>query len=426
MRPLSRLLLAALTCALVGGPAVSAAGHGVATVDPEAETPALFDDEAGGNANGDDPAIWVHPSDSRRSVVIATAKEGGLRVYDLGGRQVQHVAAPAAPGPDDEPGRFNNVDVVHGSGGRDLAVVSDRGRDQLRVYAVSGGRLTDVTDPAAPFVFNATQEQVNDAETAYGLAAWKDSTGTYALVSRRHKTSIALVRLLPGAGGTVGYRLVRTLDLPASFTLPDGRSWAPCLEPGEQPQVEGMVVDQERDVLYAAQEDVGVWRMRADLTGPPVLVDKVREYGVPGTYDPDTDECTPGADPGHGGRNLSADAEGLTIYYRKGGKGYLLASSQGDSTFAVYRREGSNAYLGRFRVGEDDGVDGVEHSDGSAVLNVPLGGFEEGLFVAHDGANTPADGDRENTNFKFVGWDAVAGELDLDVDTDGWNPVAEF
>ncbi|MET7459403.1 phytase [Nonomuraea sp. NPDC005501] len=422
MRPLPRLLLAALTFTLIGGPAVPAAGSGVASIDPDVETPALFDDEAGGNANGDDPAIWVHPSDSDASVVITTAKEGGLYVYDLRGRQLQHLPAPAAPGPDDEAGRFNNVDVTYGFGGRDLAIVSDRGRDTLRVYAVSGGHLTDVTDPAAPFVFNTTQQQVNDAETAYGLAAWKDSTGTYALVSRRHRTSVGLVKLLAKPGGTVGYQVVRTLDLPASFTLPNGRTWAPCLEPGEQAQVEGMVVDQDKDVLYAAQEDVGIWRVRADLTGTPVLVDKVREYGVPGTYDPATEECTPGADPGYGGRHLTADAEGLTIYYRDNGKGYLLASSQGDSTFAVYRREGTNAYLGQFRIGRHDGIDGVENSDGSTVLNTPLGDFDEGLFVSHDGLNTPAEAGRENTNFKFTGWDDIADELDLDVDTDGWNP----
>ncbi|MEV0593307.1 phytase [Nonomuraea cavernae] len=194
------------------------------------------------------------------------------------------------------------------------------------------------------------------------------------------------------------------------------------MEPDELAQVEGMVVDQQTDVLYAAQEDVGIWRMRADLTGTPVLFDKVREFGVPGTYDPETEECTPGADPGYGGRRLTADAEGLTIYYRDDRKGYLLASSQGDNTFAVYRKEGANAYLGQFRVGELDGVDGVEHSDGSTVLNVPLGDFDEGVFIAHDGENTPAVADRENTNFKFTKWDAIAGELDLDVDTDGWDP----
>ncbi|NRQ32770.1 phytase [Nonomuraea sp. NN258] len=422
MRRTPRPLLVAPTFALACGLAGPAAGASAPSIDPQVETPALYDDEAGGNANGDDPAIWLHPSDSGDSVVAATAKEGGLYVYDLDGEQLQHFPAPAPPGPDDEPGRFNNVDVTYGFAGRDLAVVSDRGRDTLRFYAISDGRLTDVTDPAAPFVFNTSQEEVNEARTVYGLAAWKDGTGTYALVSRRHTTSIGLVKLLAKPGGKVGYQVIRTLDLPASFTLPNGQTWAPCLEPGELAQVEGMVVDQQRDVLYAAQEDVGIWRMPAGLTGTPVLVDKVKEYGVPGVYDPETEECAPGADPGFGGAHLSADVEGLTIYHRENGKGYLLASSQGDDHFAVYRRESGNAFIGRFRIGADDGIDAVEHSDGAAVLNVPLGDFDEGLFVAHDGAQTPAQPDRESTNFKFAEWDDIADELDLDVDTGGWNP----
>ncbi|AQZ61861.1 probable phytase [[Actinomadura] parvosata subsp. kistnae] len=424
MRRPHPVLLTALATLLMGGltAPTAASANTVASVDPQVETPALFDDEAGGNANGDDPAIWVDPDDDEDSVIVTTAKEGGLNVYDLDGQQLQHFDAPAAPGPDDENGRFNNVDTTYGFAGKDLAVVSDRGRDQLRFYAIRDGHLTDVTDPAVPFLFNTTQAQVNDQETGYGLTTWKDATGTYALVSRRHKTSIGLFKLVATAGGKVGYQKVRALDLPASFTLPNGTTWAPCMEPDELAQVEGMVVDQQRDVLYAAQEDVGIWRVRADLTGTPVLVDKVKEYGVPGTYDPATEECTPGADPGYGGTHLSADAEGLTIYYRENGKGYLLASSQGDNTFAVYRREPGNAYVGQFRVADGNGLDGVEHSDGSAVINVPLGDFDHGMFIAHDGANTPEVPDRENTNFKFVDWDDIADDLDLAVDTDGWNP----
>ncbi|RCG32310.1 hydrolase [Sphaerisporangium album] len=423
MRPRSRLLAAAaVTVALAGALTLPASARDLPSVDPELETPALYDDEAGGNANGDDPAIWVDPNRSAKSLVITTAKDAGLFVYDLDGRELQHIPAPPAPGPDHEPGRFNNVDVTYGFGHRDLALVSDRGSDRLRIFAISQGRLTDVTDPAAPFIFNATQEEVDEAATVYGLAAWKDATGTYALVSRRHRTALGLLQLLPKPGGKVGYRLVRTLELPASFTLPNGGTWTPCLEPGEDPQVEGMVVDQDADVLYAGQEDVGIWRVRADLTGTPRLVDRVREYGVPATYDPETEECTPGADPGYGGRHLSADVEGLTIYYRRGGKGYLLASSQGDDTYAVYRREGANSYLGGFRVGAHRDVDGAEVSDGATVLNVPLGAFGTGLFVTHDGVNTPAVPDRENTDFKYVKWDKIAGALGLDIDTRGWNP----
>ncbi|MEE1789609.1 phytase [Streptomyces sp. BE308] len=430
-RPAAAAALAVCTALATLTAALPARAHSGATgslpaVTPRAETPALYDDEAGGNANADDPAIWRNAADPGRSLVIATAKEGGLRVYGLDARPVQSVPAPAAPGPEDAPGRFNNVDLVHGlrlgSGRTDLAVTTDRGHDRLRVYRIDpnrpGGPLTDVTDPAAPRVFSAGQDEVNDQATAYGLATWTDRTTdrSYALASRRGRTSVALLELTATPAGTVTYRKVRTLDLPAAFRLPDGTSWSPCGEPGELPQIEGMVVDPANGTLYAGQEDVGIWRLRADLTGTPVLVDKVREYGVPGTYDEETEECAPGTDPGFGGTRVAADVEGLTLLTEPDGDGYLLASSQGDNTFAAYDRElaDHNEYEGGFRVtAASAALDGSEECDGAAVLNAPLGSrYPNGLLVVQDGHATPGDGDREATGFKFVDLGEVLDAID--------------
>ncbi|MFJ4829342.1 phytase [Streptomyces sp. NPDC088747] len=427
-----RAAVLALGTALVSLLATSPAGAGTAglpVVKATSETAALYDDEAGGNSDADDPAIWRNAADPGRSLVVATAKEGGLKVYDLNARLVQELAAPEPPAEDDAPGRFNNVDLVSGlrtSAGRaDVAVVSDRGNDRLRVYRIDpsrrGGPLTDITDPAAAPVFSSGQSEINDQRTAYGLATWTNkATGrTYALVSQRERTRLALLELVPAAGGKVGYRKVRTLDLPSSFQLPDGTSWSPCAEPGELPQVEGMVVDPATGTLYAGQEDIGIWRLRADLTGRPVLVDRTREFGVPGVYDEATEECVAGADPGYGGERLSADVEGLTLLQERGGEGYLLASSQGDNTFAVYDREG-NAYEGGFRVGAASAtLDSVEECDGAAVLNAPLGKrYPRGLLVVQDGDETPGvpdgeGGTRTATGFKFVDLGAVVDAAGL-------------
>jgi 3-phytase len=410
----------ALTALLTAAPA-GAGTSALPVVTATGETAALHDDEAGGSSDADDPAIWRNPADPGRSLVVATAKEGGLRVYDLDARLVQSLPAPKPPAEDDAPGRYNNVDLVTGlrttAGRADVAVVSDRGNDRLRVYRVDpdrpGGPLTDITDPAAAPVFSADQAEINDQRTAYGLATWTDRTSgrAYALVSRRERTRLALLELVPAAHGRVGYRTVRTLDLPSSFRLPDGTTWRPCAEPGELPQVEGMVVDPATGTLYAGQEDIGIWRLRADLTGRPVLVDKVKEYGVPGTYDEETEECVPGTDPGYGGKRLSSDVEGLTLLQERDGDGHLLASSQGDDTFALYDREVSedNEYEGGFRIGAaTPTLDGVQECDGAAVLNAPLGRrYPRGLLVVQDGQETPAvpDGDggtRTATGFKFV------------------------
>ncbi|MDX3534623.1 phytase [Streptomyces sp. MB09-01] len=415
---------------VVAGPAHARGDHGAAASLPQVqaslETPSLFDDEAGGNANADDPAIWRNEKDPDRSLVIATAKEGGLRVYDLDGRQVQSLPAPPPPRAGDAPGRFNNVDLITGlrfpGGARhDVAVVSDRGRDQLRVYRIDPRRpstpLVDVTDEsAAPRVFSADQDEVNDQRTVYGLAAYTDrrSGRSFAVTSRRHATALARAELVPDAQGKVGYRTVRTTSLPSTFTLPDGKTWTPCGEPGELPQIEGMVIDPDTGDLYAGQEDVGIWKLEADLRTPARLIEKVRSFGVPGTWNPGTEECDAGADPGFGGRHVSADVEGLTLWRdpeHPGHGGYLLASSQGDDTFAVFERERGNAYVRSFRItaGTRPGApDGSQECDGAAVTSAPLGKkFPNGLLVVQDGANTPEstgpDGEaRTDTDFKFV------------------------
>ncbi|MEU2060085.1 phytase [Streptomyces sp. NPDC013455] len=422
----SRASALVLCTALATSFALPAQASGIDTVLPAAETAPLFDDEAGGNANADDPAIWRNAADPGRSLVIATAKQGGLRVYGLDARQVQSIPAPAGPSADDKPGRFNNVDLVQGlrlGGARaDVAVVSDRGNDRLRIYRIDrdkpGGPLTDVTDPGVRPVFSADQAEINKQQTAYGLATWTDrATGrSYALVSQRNRTRIALLELIATPAGTVDYRQVRVLDLPSSFRLPNGASWTPCAEPGELPQVEGMVVDPVDGTLYAGQEDVGIWRIEAGLTGTPTLIDKVREYGVPGTYDEETEECAPGADPGFGGTHLSADVEGLTLVTEADGDGYLLASSQGDNTFVAYDRERDedNEYEDAFRIAAaSTTLDGSEVCDGAAALNAPLGArYPNGLLVVQDGEETPRDGDREATGFKFVDLGKVVSAID--------------
>ncbi|MFI5938490.1 phytase [Actinoplanes sp. NPDC051494] len=190
-------------------------------------------------------------------------------------------------------------------------------------------------------------------------------------------------------GGKVSYRQRETLDLPSTFTLRDGTSWTPCEDPGEGPQIEGMVIDPRSNVLYASQEDVALWRI--DLrTKRRTAVEYVAEFGAP--YDAD---CAP-TGPGEGGR-IHADVEGATIH-----GDYLLASSQGDSRFYVYDRR-TNRPLTSFVVTDGARTDGVQHSDGAAAVSTPLPGYPAGLLVLHDGENTPDDG-RVSTGFKYVDW----------------------
>jgi 3-phytase len=225
-----------------------------AVVATDNETPVLYDDDEGGNASGDDPAIWVHPNDSTRSIVIATAKEGGLRVYDLADEEIQSIPATPAPRADGVDGRYNNVDIAYGLAlsGRtvDVAVVSDRFNDQLRFWVIdpagadAGTPLTEVTAPEQAFLFNPDREAVSDEHTAYGLAVYQPRPGTaYAVVTQEGRTAIATAAI-EAQGAAFGYSAVGRLDMPAEFPLPDGTTWVPCEEPGVLPQLEGLSVDQ--------------------------------------------------------------------------------------------------------------------------------------------------------------------------------------
>lgn len=366
---------------------------------PVLETPYTVDDEEG-NApilgDSDDPAIWVNPTDSSQSRVIASLKDGGLVVFNLKGEVVQQFVPEEYAGV-----RYNNVDVLYGFQpqgqlpGVDLAIASDRENDTLAIWAIDSetGNLTDITaaslSESAASVFG-----IDDGEqTVYGLATYTSPlTGkSYVFVSQREGDQIAQLELVsvPGEDGgfTVEAQVVRVLSVP----IPVGGEL-------EDAQVEGMVVDRETGILYAGQEATGIWKFQAEpgAGDEGVLIDSTE------------------------GENLKPDVEGLTIYYGPNGSGYLLASSQGDSTFAAYSREGNNAYLGNFTVGANDGIDSTEESDGADVINVPLGDkFPFGLLVVQDGANDPqnvvADGEElenNSTNFKFVPWENVANAFD--------------
>lgn len=182
-------------------------------------------------------------------------------MFDLRGRELQRIATPAAPSPGAEAGRFNNVDIVQGArvAGRtmDLAVVSDRGRDRIRTYAIdprgakAGSQvLTDVTTDTPPLAFSDTEAAVEEQHTAYGLAVFADPAGgaPWVVASRRSETRVGLFRLAADAAGKITYSRAATVDLPDSFTV-EGRQWSPCADPGDGPQVEGMVVDRSDTVL---------------------------------------------------------------------------------------------------------------------------------------------------------------------------------
>jgi 3-phytase len=423
--------------------ALAASSAPAAEVQAVRETPPSLDYDDGERlANADDPAIWVHPSADRRhkSLIIGTLKEGGVDVYNLQGELLQHIPSLPAADPEQPRQRFNNVDLVYGfklgSQTVDLAVASDRGFDRLAVYKInrSGSDaavpLTEVTKIGLPFVFAANQDEVNDELTVMGIGTAKLENGqTIAFVTRNDRAEVAKFRLYDAGGGKVGYAPLARFNLPSQFTLPNGQTWIPCLdEDGLTPMAEGTVIDRDEGFVYIGQEAVGLWRTRIDNPAAHLtLIEKASTFGTPytRTFDEEEEEYVceylTEQDPGYGGR-LERDVEGVTLYEADDDEGYVIVSSQGSNEYLVYEREdGDNDYVGTFAI-VDGMVDGTQETDGIGVSNADFGGaFDDGLFVAMDGGNTPdilnEEGEAiENTNFKLVRWEDIAAQLDLIVD----------
>ena len=307
----------------------------------------------------DDPAIWANPANPAASWVIGTDKQGGLHVYDMQGKS-RHFAAD---------GKMNNVDLRNGYrlGGRDTVLVtaSDRTNKSIAIYTLdtATGALSNVADGAQP----------TGLSDPYGQCMYRGKNGrTYVFISDPD----GLVRqweLVPTPAGRVRAKQVRDIKFGS--------------------QTEGCVVDDSSGVLYVAEEDIGLWRVTAEpvKNATPVAVDKIADNP-----------------------KVKDDMEGVGLYDLGGGRGYLIVSSQGNNSYAVYRREGDNAYLGSFSVIADptNGIDGISETDGLDVSSANLGpGFEQGAMIAQDGRNMlPV----ENQNFKFVPWSIIAKSLNLE------------
>ncbi len=336
------------------------------------ETPATFDP-----GDSDDPAFWIHPTDPAKSLLLTTKKLGGATVFDFDLNVLQSIA-PETNGAL----RLNNVDVLYGfaldGSPTDLAVFSDRINDTIYIYRIDPDATADpLTLVSADLATHIFPGSIGAGDTAYGLCLYRSPLDGkhYAFVSRDGLSTIAQLELIDAGGGQVGWQRVRTI------ALPDPR------------QVEGMVADQELGWLYLAQEKVGLWKVSAEpsrASDESVLLQRVKPNGTV----------------------LAADVEGLCLYYSTSGTGYLIASGQGENAFAIFARDGTNAWLGNFVIGANKplGIDQVTTSDGGDLSAVALPGFPQGVLIVHDGEN---DGSvtTNNTNFKLVPWEEIAGAL---------------
>lgn len=336
----------------------------VAIVSPSVQTVPVttFGDAA------DDPAIWVHPDDPAMSIIIGTQKKRGINVYDMSGKLLQSR----------EDGRINNVDIRYGFmlGGEavDIVTASNRTHQSIAIWKVDPvtRTLIEIADGVIP----------TEMGDPYGLCMYVSAkTGEYFVFVNDTDGLVKQWQLVDAGNGKVGVNLVREFSVGS--------------------QTEGCVADDETGNLYVGEENVALWKYSAEPDGGDArtMVDSI-ETG-----------------------NLTADVEGVAIYYGANGTGYLIASNQGADNYAIYERQGDNKFLGHFHIVADEatGIDGASETDGLDVTSANLGpAFPHGALIVQDGRNiSPV----ERQNFKIVPWERIAAAMELTISS-GYDPRA--
>ncbi len=303
--------------------------------------------------SADDPAVWIHPTDPTKSLVIGTNKKAGLAAYTLDGKLKQFVQS----------GRVNNVDIRYnfplGDQKVDIVAASNRSFNSISIYYIQpdSGLLKEI----------AARTIISGLDEVYGFCLYhsKPTGKYYAFINSKD-------------GAMEQWELFATEE--AKIDAKKVRSFHVGL------QTEGCVADDELGYLYVGEENFGIWKYFAEPSLPldrKLVADTTEPY-------------------------LSSDIEGLTIYYAKNGKGYLLASVQGLNTYAVYERNGRNKFLGCFSITDGTATDGVMETDGIDVSNFNFGEkFPNGFFIAQDGYNKN-NGKDTTQNFKLVHWEHIA------------------
>ena len=120
-----------------------------------------------------------------------------------------------------------------------------------------------------------------------------------------------------------------------------------------------IAVDNELGYVYYSDENYGIRKYHAD----PLQEDADEQLAVFGLD------------------GFAEDREGISIYKRPDGTGYLLVSDQQANLFNIYPREGDGGNPLQHSLLASVPLSTVE-SDGSDITAVSLPGFEGGVFVA--------------------------------------------
>ena len=185
------------------------------------------DPMTGTGDRADDPALWVHPSDPSKSLILGTNKDEGLHVYDLSGKETQFI----------DSGQLNNVDVRG-----NIAVASNDEFNVISVFAIDPDVVTVTRIADIP----------TGKEEPYGICM--GMIGDERLIVPTYKDgSIQLWALSDDA---------LSASLKGSVQVGAG-------------QLEGCVVDDAAETIFIGEEEHGIWKLNPADGSEPVIVDTI-------------------------------------------------------------------------------------------------------------------------------------------------------
>lgn len=305
----------------------------------------------------DDPAIWIHPTDPKKSLIIGTDKEtgGGLYIYDLEGKIVNKFT---------NMGRPNNVDVAYGLkiGDQkiDVAVTTEREKKRIRIFSLPDLKPID-NGGIEVFVNEKDREPMG-----ISLYTRPSDSAVFAIVGRKFGPSGSYLwqyQLSASENNNITAKLVRKFG---TFS--------------QKKEIEAIAVDNEMGFVYCSDEQSGM-----------------RKYYADPAKNNNTELAF------FGQNDFKSDNEGIAIYKKTDTTGYILVSNQQKNTFVVYTREGSKNKLNEHQKIAEFPTSTIE-CDGADVTSINLGTrFPDGLFVAMSNGMT----------FHFYDWRIIQQQIDL-------------
>lgn len=282
--------------------------------------------------DSDDPAIWINPSDSSKSIVFGTDKntDGAIYAFDLDGKIIEDKTIRGLQRP-------NNVDLEYGfkiNDSTETAIIAftERERKKMRLYAVPEMKALD---GGGFSVFENAQEPEGDLPMGIALYKSQASNKIYAIVGRKNGPLVGYLHQYELYSDSLGVqaKLVR------KFGKFSGKK-----------EIEAIAVDNKNGIVYYSDE-----------------MHCIRKYHAEPSKGDAEISC-------FGSEYFKEDIEGIAIAQYEN-KGFLIVSNQQAHSFNIFDLE-TNTFIKELNLG-------TVETDGCDVTTVDLGAkFPNGLFVS--------------------------------------------